>query len=372
MKVAFISVHRDVTGYGKSAENFILALDAAGVEVVPIWITLSGQPQESNARIEELENNNVQDIDVVIQNIIPSHFCRVEGAKNIGLFYLETDSFRGSEWQYHCNLMDEIWVVTNEQRQACIDSGVEVPVVVVDPPRDFNKYEQSYETLEIDPFIDDTYKFYTISDLSYRKNVFGIVASFLSEFTSEDNVSLTVKGFVPGSTFEQSFEYFQSSVNEIKKTLQKPDWSYPKISFIDVRFSEEQMNALHQTCDCYVSLSRGEGDGLPHFDAAGFKNLCIYPEWNGPKATLGLTHHRGIDSLVMKRVVGQGNNIPKLYNSDENWYEPSSSMLSIYMREAYEDSDSAKQRAENSYDGLKEKYDLPVAGQKLKEILSNG
>ena len=74
----------------------------------------------------------------------------------------------------------------------------------------------------------------------------------------------------------------------------------------------------------------------------------------------------------MKRVVGQGNNIPKLYNADENWYEPSSSMLSTYMREAYEAPESAKQKAENSYGELKERYDLPIAGQKLKDILNNG
>ena len=229
--------------------------------------------------------------------------------------------------------------------------------------------EKEYKEIQIDPLIDDTYKFYTISDLSYRKNVFGIVASFLSEFDCEDNVSLTVKGFVPGQTFAESFEYFENSVKEIKKSLHKPEWAYPKISFIDTRFSEQEMCSLHKTCDCYVSLSRGEGDGLPHFDAAGFKNICIYPYWNGPKSTLGETEHMPIKSLLKKRVVGQNNAIPKLYNADENWFEPSSSELSEHMRLVYENKEEFRERAERSYGPLKDKYDLKEAGKGLRRVL---
>ena len=298
MKIAYISVYRDHTGYGNFAQNMILSLDAAGAEVCPIWITLSGTPKDCHPRIEELESNSPDDVDVVIQQVIPSHFCRIEGVKNVGLFFWETTHFRGSGWQNSCNIMDEIWVVTEEQKDACIKSGVTVPIKVIDSPKDFSAYEREYEKFSFDPFIDETYKFYTISDFSYRKNVFCLINTFFSTFTSQDNVSLIVKGFVTGQTYEQSFEYLKSAVQEIKTGLRRPEWSYPRIVFVNKRLSYEQMYVLHNSCDCFVSASRGEGDGLPMVDAAGMKNITISPNWNGPKKNFEGTNHLLIESMI--------------------------------------------------------------------------
>lgn len=65
--------------------------------------------------------------------------------------------------------MDEIWVVNEEQRDACIRSGVTVPIKVVLTPRNIERYNKEYEKLEFNDFVDDTFKFYTISDISHRK-----------------------------------------------------------------------------------------------------------------------------------------------------------------------------------------------------------
>ena len=42
----------------------ILALDAAGVDVCPIWITLSGAPKSCHPRIEEQEKNS-PDVNII-------------------------------------------------------------------------------------------------------------------------------------------------------------------------------------------------------------------------------------------------------------------------------------------------------------------
>jgi len=370
MKVAYISVYRDQTGYGNFAQNMILALDAAGVQVCPVWITLSGTPKSCHPRIEELESNSPDNVDVVIQQVLPSHFCRIEGVKNIGLFFWETTHFRGSGWQASCNLMDEIWVVTEEQKDACEKSGVRVPVKVIDSPKDFSVYEKEYDKLSIDTFVDDTFKFYTISDFSYRKNVFGLINCFLSSFTSQDNVSLIIKGFVTGQTYDDSFNYLKSAIQEIKTGLRRPEWSYPRIVFVNKRFSEAEMCSFHGTCDCFVSASRGEGDGIPMVDAAGFNNITISPGWNGPKKNFADTDHILIDSLIEKGVTGMSHQIAGLYNWDETWFEPSSSDISSKMREVYENQDKFKELAVSSYPKLKKRFDLGKVGKDLLEAMS--
>jgi glycosyltransferase involved in cell wall biosynthesis len=370
MKIAYISVYRDQTGYGNFAQNMILALDAAGAEVCPVWITLSGAPKSCNSRIEELEKNSPDNVDVVIQQILPSHFCRIEGVKNIGLFFWETTHFRGSGWQSSCNLMDEIWVVTEEQKKACEKSGVTVPVRIIDSPKDFGIYEKQYEKLSVDSFIDDTFKFYTISDFSYRKNVFGLINTFMSTFTSQDNVSLIIKGFVTGQTYDESFNYLKSAVEEIKAGLRRPEWSYPRVVFISDRFSETQMCSLHSTCDCFVSASRGEGDGIPMVDAAGFNNITISPGWNGPRKNFEDTGHILISNLLEKGVTGMSHQIKGLYNWDESWFEPSSYDIGVKMREVYENQTKFKKLATSSYPKLKKRFDLVTVGEKLMEAMA--
>jgi len=371
MKIVYISVYRDKTGYGFFAENMIRCLDKAGAEVVPIWLSLTGTPGSCHPRIEELEKNNADNVDVVIQQILPSYFCRIEGVKNIGLFFWETTHFRGSGWQNSCNLMDEIWVITEEQKEACIKSGVKVPVKVIDSPKDFSSYEKEYDIFEIDPYLDSTYKFYTISDFSYRKNVFGLISSFLSTFTSQDNVSMIVKGFVTGQTYEQSIEYIRSATKEIKNALRRPEWSYPRIAFVNQRFSDEEMCSLHKTCDCFVSASRGEGDGIPIVDAAGFKNITISPNWNGPKKNMTGTGHLLVGDLIEKGVTGMSHQITGLYNGDETWFEASSSELSKKMLEVYENPGKFKKVAEEGYEILKNRFNFKKVGESIIKAMGN-
>ncbi len=373
MKIAYISVYRDGTGYGKFAENMILALDRAGADVVPVWITLSQNPSKCHPRVEELENRNVDNVDIVIQQVLPSHFCRVEGVKNIGLFFWETTHFRGSGWQNSCNLMDEIWVVTEEQKDACIKSGVSTPIKIIDSPKEFSEYKKKKDVFKISPYIDNTYKFYTVSDFSYRKNMFGLINSFLSTFTSQDNVSLIIKGFVTGKSYDDSFNYIKSSIQEIKTGLRRPEFSYPRIVFINRRFTDKEMGSLHATCDCFVSLSRGEGDGIPIVDAAGHKNITISPKWNGPKKNMSGTGHLLIADLIEKNVTGMSHQISGLYNSDETWFEASSFTMSRYMRDVYDNQEKYKEIASDSHKELENRFDLGRVGESLmKELESDG
>src|SRR5690606_24621269 len=141
MKVAYIAPYKDGTGYAKAAQEFIRCLDYVGIDVVPVWITLSNNLKETHPRILELEKKDLNNVDIIIQHSLPEHFCKAGNIPTVGLFYWETSHFRGSNWQYSLNLLDRVWCTTREQVEACKLSGVTTPICEINFAQDFSKYE---------------------------------------------------------------------------------------------------------------------------------------------------------------------------------------------------------------------------------------
>ena len=71
MKVLYIGNYNDGTGWGNACLNNILALDSAGVNIVPRAITFKGLHNTNNQRIAELEDQSEQD-----GNSFPEEWCR--------------------------------------------------------------------------------------------------------------------------------------------------------------------------------------------------------------------------------------------------------------------------------------------------------
>lgn len=60
MKVLYIGCYRDGTGWGQAAIDYILSLDAAGIDVVPRPIKLNDRQINLPKRISELEQKTLQ------------------------------------------------------------------------------------------------------------------------------------------------------------------------------------------------------------------------------------------------------------------------------------------------------------------------
>ena len=59
MKVLYIGCYRDGTGWAQAAIDYILAMDSAGIDVVPRAIKLNSNNPELPKRILELEKNRI-------------------------------------------------------------------------------------------------------------------------------------------------------------------------------------------------------------------------------------------------------------------------------------------------------------------------
>ena len=111
MKILYVGCYRDGTGWANAAQGYILALDKAGVEVVPRFVKLNSGFNQIPSRIEELESNSDKDCDIVIQHVLPHHMdFNGNFDKNIALYVTETSHCKNTSWPDRINLMDEAWV----------------------------------------------------------------------------------------------------------------------------------------------------------------------------------------------------------------------------------------------------------------------
>jgi glycosyltransferase involved in cell wall biosynthesis len=363
-KISYISVYRDGTGYGNAAVSMIKAIDRAGFTVTPTWITLSRIPVKHNDYIYNLEKNGLNDIDTVIQQCLPDMFVRIEGVKNIGYFFWETDCFIGSGWKSGCALMDEIWVTTEEQKQACLNSGlISDKIKIIDHPKEA---VPSSRVFDFTPYgIENTYKFYTISDYSNKKNINAMVHAFLTEFTVYDNVSLVIKSYISQKSPDESRDHIKMMIQELKRQIGKNENAYPRIAIITQMLSDDDLAALENACDCFVSTSRGEGEGLPMAQAALKGKPVIANCISGIKKNFK-NQDLLIKNLIKKKVFGMDG---FYYNHNENWYDGSTSELCEKMRFVIENPDAVSTIVEENKQFLIDNFSIEACAEKLKAIL---
>lgn len=360
MRVLYISVYRDGTGYSHAAIETILACEKAGIDIVCRPISMSPMNGIDDARrIQHLENKSLNNVDVVIQHSLPHTFEYKRGVKNIGVFSWETTHFRNSTWTEHCNLMDEIWTSSIIAKQAIINSGVTKPVRIIPIPCNIDKYSNTSSPMLL-PGKQNQTVFYTIGEYTRRKNIVGIIRSYFHAFTSDDNVVLVIKTSFPGMKDNVAQQQISQIVDDIKKSThiyQNPR-DYPPIIVITRRMSDDNIGQLHKSGTFFVSPSHGEAWCIPAMDALGYGNPVIASNWGSfPELFLDNAKEYFDERSTTFRYPGdvsggyliKGQLAPcfapdggfnDIYTGKEEWFEPDLCHLSSLLRRAYNEHQS--------------------------------
>lgn len=380
MKICYIAPYRDGTGYSNQAIHNMLALEAGGIDVVARSVKLSqSRNDELAAKIKHLENKNTDNVDAVIQHVLPHLFEYKSGLKNIGMFCWETTNFRRSNWSHCCNFMDEIWVPSIQNAQAVKDSNVTVPVKIFPCACDITRFNNPHIPLNI-PQLKDKCVFYTIGEMTRRKNIVAILRAFYSAFSLRDDVVLVIKTNIPGKSSNETTDILRTTIDDIKKSLHTyiRHSYYPPVVCITDFLPDNKLDQLHVACDVFVSASHGEAWGIPAHDAMGFGNPVILSNWGSfPELTDSealnywksmdhkFIHSGGIDCGFLIRgqltpCFGAVESFPDLYTGAESWFEPDICHLIGCLKRTYVEwrnkelhirGEAAKQRAaEFSYE----------------------
>ncbi len=369
MKVLMIAPYRDGTGYGHAAIDNILAMDAAGIDIVPRPIKLNNHTANIPDRIVQLENKSTKGCSIVIQHTLPSmmeysgHF-----KANIAMYCSETSNFRASRWPERLNAMDVAWVPSTQMHDAARDSKVTIPIVKLPYPADMSKFERSYKPLKL-PI--DGFTFYTIAEMGKRKNLLAILQAFHSEFKPGEPVSLVIKTHRYGVSPQECRKHIEADCDTVKQWLRlhrKLEF-YKKEIIITDFLTDDSVMRLHSTCDCFVLVSHGEAWSIPAFEAMALGKTPIVTNWGGFKEYM--TQDTGwLVDCKEEQVFGITDNLPDLYTGRENWAIADVGHLRKCMREAYSNKQLRSRKAEV---GIERAYDFGynIVGPLIKKELES-
>lgn len=284
MKVLFVGHYREGSGWAQAAIDWILALDAAGVDVVCRPIKLNNENPAIPERVKELEAKSSVGCDYNIQNVLP-HFMDYSGSfkKNVGLFFSETLNLTHTGWPSRLNTMDEVWVPSKENLDCLANSGVTVPSRVVNCATDIWKFDKEYKKYELPELVRDTFKFYFIGENIRRKHLTAALIAFYTNFTKYDNASFIIKTHKSGQDFQKCMDDVENNIRAIKDKLRlyNDHGDYPLHCIITGHLPESDIYSIHQQCDCFCMPSFGEGWCIPAFDAMGFGKKVVATETGG-------------------------------------------------------------------------------------------
>jgi len=366
MKVLYIGHYRDGTGWGNAAVNNILAMNDAGVTVVPRPITYEAEDRVDDSvghqTIRTLEMHSDQDCDVVVQHTLPVNYVYDSSYKNIGFLAVESSNFKQTGWQRRCNLMDEMWVPSNAAKYSLIESGVNVPIKVVPHSLNLSKYENPPEQPPIDT-LQNKFVFGFVGEFIERKNIKALVRAFHMEFSPKEPVRLLIK------TSKASLEEVQKYMAHIRKGLRIRE-KYTEEVIAAGMADEADYLALLKQMDCFVMPSRGEAFCIPSLETMAMGIPCIFTEG------IGLDHVSDLGRTVKSYPVpcfGAVDTVGGLDTSNADWLEIDVRDLAKNMREAYNFL-SVEQNREKTKLKLKEraaKYSHAEVGKWIKGILND-
>lgn len=360
MKVLYINNYKDGTGWANAGINNILALDAAGVEVVPRALKFNTGNSPYPDRIKELEDNSTGDCDICIQHTLPHLYSYNANFKNIGCFTSESSNFRDTGWHKSCNLMDELWVSSLYTRASARLSGVTKPIHVAPYSLDMSIY-QDVSGNQIDE-LTNTFNFAFVGEFIERKNIQALLRAFHSEFSMLEPVNLYIKTSMADLNTVQNF------CQEVKDGL-KIRSKYKEEVIIAGILNRLDYNSVLSQCHSFVMPSRGEAFCIPALEAMALGLPVIY------------TQHTGMDDFCYGTSItarptpcfGTLTTLPDVDTANSMWNEIDITELASAMRAAFmkwrspqaaEESETAKEKALE--------YDHKIIGQKLKELLNDG
>lgn len=247
------------------------------------------------------------------------------GRHNIGYWLWELDKFP-RDWRGSFRLVDEVWTPTAFVRDA-IRAATDKPVLrvpMVVEPEAPPGMDRTYFGLAHDAFV---FLFsYDFNGFAARKNPEAAIASFRLAFGSDDaRVRLLLKSS-NGDRFPDRLAAIRQSIADDKR-----------IELRDGFLSREEMSALQNAADCFVSLHRSEGFGLGLAECMYFGKPVIATGYSG-----NLDFMRPDNSLLVDYKLIPIRNGDYPHWRGQQWAEPDVAHAATLMRQVRTDRDFAR------------------------------
>jgi len=323
VKTLFIAPFKDASGYAQAARNYYkLFKDNNNIFARAVRYDSGANSKLDDHLLLSFRQQLPKDITTVVQMLTPNEMRPVEGKRNIAICCWETDRIP-KHWTTQLNKFDCIVVPSEHNKVAFINSGVTKEIKIVPFVFFKEEYENNVEKLIIPSIDENTVIYYNIAQWSKKKATDALLKGYFRAFQNNENVILVLKGYIGMFNQNGDARKMMEELDSIRKSLRLP--RYPRVFISDVMLSNENIKALHKTCHCYVNVSRGEGMGIPAFEALAHGNELISVDHSGMEYVTDTNSYVVMSYQDMVHDMQHPDN--SLYTALENWYEPYSLSL---------------------------------------------
>jgi glycosyltransferase involved in cell wall biosynthesis len=250
----------------------------------------------------DMENSLVQDImqlssphsdqpDISFQIQLPDEWDPDLAKFNVGLSAVVETDFCNPAWIESMNKMDCIIVPSQHIKKTIESTGTVTKPLFVIPEWYLEEIDkENIDKLDVD--FDTGFNFLTIAQFTGndpendRKNLYYTVKWFCEVFKDDPDVGLVLKvNHGRGTSIDR-----QLTKNKMRQVIsQVREGSFPKIHVIHGNLTSEEVASLyrHPKIMGLISLTRGEGFGLPLLEAAASELPVIATNWSAHLDFLG-------------------------------------------------------------------------------------
>ena len=348
---------RTESGLGEAARATVRAAQAGGVPAVltATDVEITQRKDDLSCAREAAGNPYFCNIFHLNAPAMPETLGRLGGnfyfpRYNVGFWFWELEHFP-QEWKPGFGYLDELWVASAFTQEAVAKVA---PVPVTRIPLGVEVTEIGALPEEAKAIPAGRFVFLFVFDYhSYaeRKNPLGLLNAFQAAFPAGAGAHLVLKA----AQSERDPEYHRRLV----KTARPGD-----VTLIDRYLDRRDVNALLERCDCYVSLHRSEGFGLPLAEAMYLGKPVIATAYSG-----NLEFMRPENSYLVPWRPTRIERDHGPYRKGWHWADPDLEAAGRLMRGVYERREEAARVGAEGARVIREEFSYAVVGRLIRERL---
>jgi glycosyltransferase involved in cell wall biosynthesis len=379
MRIHYLALH-EPSGYAVAARRCMLALAGAGAEVrfVPFvpgheW-GLGYRP----AAAAEIGDHSLRALlagpevcDAVVAHLVPEYWPQVRAlypdVPLVGHTVWETDRLPAT-WPALLGEADLIVVPTQWNRGLLERSDIRAPIAVV-PHIAAEPVRVRTETWS--EIADDTFVVYSIGPWSARKALDLTVRAYQSAFAGRRDTLLVLKTSARDFTWTGAAGTGPaspgSSAWSLARVLGEVSCPAP-VRLVTRVLGADDIDALHVRGDCYLSLCRSEGWGIPAFDAAAFGTPIVITGYGGQLEYLDAESAFLVDHTMVAVDDPAGGSS---YVRAQHWAEPSVAHGAAQLGAVADAPREARARAERARARITREFAAPVVARAFADVIGS-
>ncbi len=369
----------DQSGYAKGSRNWLSGLVRAGVPLTCNPVSFEkDRPDLTTVPFDKTNptlGSMFDMLDGLCKRQVPHDVNFVRLSPEVGINFLEPNSINilstahecsllHPHWTECCNKFDAVFVESQFAVDVFKNSGVTVPVYCVPNYENVSDYTPKSEVNT-----KGTYKFYSIQQWTERKNGVGLLRAYFNAFTPDDDVLLILKTYITRVEENQNQrDAIKGHIANLKKDMNLPK-NYPPVFLITDKLTDEEITRMHEECDCYVMLDRGESWGIPFADAAAAGNPIIATDWGGSRQFLNGTNSYPVKYQLT--YVDNMSHFSPFYSGFQQWADASLPNAAELMRHVYDNREEAFEVGKRARETMEKYYNQEIVTQALLSAIAD-